>query len=352
LPTTAILHDNTKHSSTTTAMASITTQLSVPGGFPDVLRDYTRELLRAQPDNIYEWSAAYFGSSVGEEVGDPTLQLDLVALKARIEDMFGAADQGNKGYLSRKEAHDLIATLSPEFKLSESDISQIMAEADENDDGEIEFGEFIPLALEVFESLYAKTEVHRQQELAYLEAEDLLLHGLSQQELEETLHGYFQEADSNGNGTLSRKEFRNVLKESGMGFTRKELNAIMHQVDINGDDVISYQEFVPVALALCRDILARELVAGKLPTQEAEAAAYIMDLFQAADVENTGYLQQDRLMPLLEGADLGLSHVQLNAIVSEARADDNESVQYGDFAIMAAQMFVKIFDFRVAENEA
>ena len=57
-------------------------------------------------------------------------------------------------------------------------------------------------------------------------------------------------------------------------------------------------------------------------------------------------------MPLLEGADLGLSHVQLNAIVSEARADDNESVQYGDFAIMAAQMFVKIFDFRVAENEA
>lgn len=50
-----------------------------------------------------------------------------------------------------------------------------------------------------------------------------------------------------------------------------------------------------------------------------------MDLFQAADVENTGYLQQDRLMPLLEGADLGLSHVQLNAIVSEARADDNES---------------------------
>jgi len=106
-------------------MASMTTSLAVPEGFPGVLRDYTRELLRAQPENIYEWSANYFSINSGSDSattggasgGDQSLQLDLVALKARIEDMFAAADQGNKGYLSRKEAHDLIQTLSPEFKV-------------------------------------------------------------------------------------------------------------------------------------------------------------------------------------------------------------------------------------------
>ena len=50
------------------------------------------------------------------------------------------------------------ALLSGDFKLTDADIRQIMAEADENEDGLIEFGEFIPLALEVMEALYAKSE--------------------------------------------------------------------------------------------------------------------------------------------------------------------------------------------------
>jgi Ca2+-binding EF-hand superfamily protein len=335
-------------------MASMTTQLSIPDGFPDILRDFTRELLRAQPENIYEFAAEYFGANINStgEGGDPNLELDLPGLKIRIEELFTAADKGGKGFLSAVEAHALIATLGPEFNLTESDIKYIMAEADQDHNGQIEFCEFIPLALEVFESLYAKTEVHRQQELALIEAEELLLHGLSQEELEETLYGYFQEADTNGDGTLSRSEFKKVLKDSGIGFTRKELNSIMYQVDVNKDDVISYQEFVPVALALCRDILARELVAGKLPTQEAEAAEFIMQKFEEADVENTGFLSIDQLGPILSSADLGLSHVQINAIVSEARPDDEGNVQYGDFAVVASQMFVKIFNYRVAENNS
>ena len=334
----------------------MTTQLSIPDGFPEMLRTFTLELLRAQPDNIYEFGASYFGNQTSNNssspAGDSTLQLDLPALKNRIEMMFASADQGQKGFLNPREAHDLIATLGPEFSLTESDIKYIMAEADTDMNGQIEFGEFIPLALEVFESLYAKTEIHRQQEAAFLEAEELLLHGLSQEELESTLHGYFMEADVNNDGTLSRLEFKNVLKDSGMGFTRKELNSIMSQVDVNGDDVISYQEFIPVALALCRDILARELVAGKLPTQEAEAANFLISLFEGSDQENSGYLHVDSLGPLLTTADLGLSRVQITAIVSEARSDDEGNVQYGDFAIVAAQMFVKIFDFRLAENSA
>ncbi len=217
--------------------------------------------------------------------------------------------------------------------------------------------EFIPLALNVFESLYAKTELHRQQEAAFSMAEDMLLHGLTREELEATLHEVFAQADQNGDGTLSRVEFRTVLKEAGMGFTRKELNAIMHEVDVNGDGVISYKEFVPVAMALCRDVLAREIVAGKLPAKEAEAAEFLMALFEAADSSAngdaaTGFLPQADLQQLLASADLGLSTVQLNAIVSEARADDQGMVAYQDFAVSAATMFSKIFDFRVAENDA
>jgi hypothetical protein len=32
----------------------------IPGQFPDVLHDFVREVLRDQPENIYEYGAAYF----------------------------------------------------------------------------------------------------------------------------------------------------------------------------------------------------------------------------------------------------------------------------------------------------
>ena len=32
----------------------------IPGQFPDILHDFVREVLRDQPENIYEYGAAYF----------------------------------------------------------------------------------------------------------------------------------------------------------------------------------------------------------------------------------------------------------------------------------------------------
>ena len=32
----------------------------IPGSFPDILHDFVREVLRDQPENIYEYGAAYF----------------------------------------------------------------------------------------------------------------------------------------------------------------------------------------------------------------------------------------------------------------------------------------------------
>jgi hypothetical protein len=32
----------------------------IPGDFPDMLHDFAREVLRDQPEDIYEYGAAYF----------------------------------------------------------------------------------------------------------------------------------------------------------------------------------------------------------------------------------------------------------------------------------------------------
>ena len=68
-----------------TSMASITATLALPDGFPDVLREYTRELLRDQPADIYAWSAAYFGARAPAADLPVALELDLDGLRAQIE---------------------------------------------------------------------------------------------------------------------------------------------------------------------------------------------------------------------------------------------------------------------------
>ena len=36
--------------------------MPIPGDFPDLLHDFAREILRDQPDDIYEYGAAYFAA--------------------------------------------------------------------------------------------------------------------------------------------------------------------------------------------------------------------------------------------------------------------------------------------------
>jgi len=55
----------------------------IPGSFPDILHDFVREVLRDQPENIYDYGKAYFTAldevserdvtSVGRSLGDGRL---------------------------------------------------------------------------------------------------------------------------------------------------------------------------------------------------------------------------------------------------------------------------------------
>ena len=122
----------------------------------------------------------------------------------------------------------------------------------------IDFNEFLPLALSIFEAIYAKQDLHKHEEEAVSKASDLLLHGMTRQELS-MLHTLFDQADTEGKGYLDRQQFGTVLKNSDLGFTRREINTLMHQVDENEDGVIEFSEFVPWLSRLCVGIMARSL---------------------------------------------------------------------------------------------
>ena len=67
--------------------------------------------------------------------------------------------------------------------------------------------------------------------------------------LESAMLESFLAADTNGDGVLNEKEFKQCLEGLWLDNTRltkKEVNMIFASVDVNADGTISYAEFVPL----------------------------------------------------------------------------------------------------------
>lgn len=66
-------------------------------------------------------------------------------------------DEDQSGFLDRQEFKKCLA--SARLGLTSREINTIMAEVDENEDGVIEYGEFMPLAIELLQSMQVSGEV-------------------------------------------------------------------------------------------------------------------------------------------------------------------------------------------------
>ena len=86
---------------------------TVPKDFPSVLKAFTREVLRSQPGNIYEFVAAYFSElmsqSQQEVEGGPMERLSPEQMEQVLVQLFREADVDGNNVLSL-----------PEFKVTHS----------------------------------------------------------------------------------------------------------------------------------------------------------------------------------------------------------------------------------------
>jgi calmodulin len=61
---------------------------------------------------------------------------------------------------------------------------------------------------------------------------------------EEEMREAFQIFDSDGNGTISAEELRQIMKNLGENLTDEEINDMVNEADLDGDGEIDYMEFV------------------------------------------------------------------------------------------------------------
>jgi len=339
-----------------------------------LLKSFTREILRAQPDSIYEFGAQYFsqlieeqktgGKATGEgpstsgaaisSVQQAAAELDLSSLTPSelepiILRLFIEADLDGSGYLDRHEFANVLR--SANLNLNERHVRQILAEADENEDDVIQYKEFLPVMVDILQGIKAKEQARsmmsKVEDLVRNEVEDMLLHGLTKPELEALMLRVFRKADADKSGMLSRREFKDCLMAAELGLTRKDINLLLFSVDVNGDGMVSYNEFIPVCFQVLVERFKDEIVVSDILTNQDGLQGMLLRSFQEVDQDGTGLLAPAMVKQVLKDLSfqmLGLTTLQLVTLVSQAPTDSRGLVQYVQFVPIAASMIYAMYD--------
>ncbi|GAQ80608.1 troponin C [Klebsormidium nitens] len=340
-------------------------QIAVPDGFPILLKDFAREVLRQQPENIYTFGAQHFQRLHAQQQAGATQSSDAAAAASNgrpdvswlsaseLEDLilshFLKADSDRNGYLDPREFAAAMEQ-SGLFR-SEAELLNVLAECDENEDGNIQYREFLPIMVQVIHGMRAKALLAASRNADEAQARSTvqtqLLHGMPRAELEAMMRGVFRAADVNGDRRLDRKEFKNCLRHADVGLTRQEINLLLAKADRNGDGSISYEEFLPLCFNILVERFSDELVREKQARSADDIEVLLVQAFAAEDRERTGLLLQRQIKGVLtdlsrEG--LGLTRMQVLTLMSEAEPDEEGYVNYRRFASGAAHMIHSLVD--------
>lgn len=334
-------------------------QFTIPEGFPQLLKTFSREVLRCQPANIYKFGARYFAQLVEARQAEAEeamraeeqsiFDMTVEELQDFCLDLFIEFDIDQNGYLDRKEFKAVMK--SAKLGLTNKEIRKIMAEADEDGNGRIEYREFVPLMVDIIHSLKAKEEALAAQEATDQrtreEVEMHLLHGLPREELEAMMKGVFEMADVDGNGTLSQAEFKECLKSAELGLTRKEINLLLSECDVDGDGRVSYTEFLPLCFNVLVERFKEQVISNQALQSTDGLQQALLQEFETQDLVGAGVLSVSKVKKCLASVSselIGLTRLQILSIMSEAAPDADSNVDYVKFSVTAANMIYTMVD--------
>lgn len=135
---------------------------------------------------------------------------------AELKEIFRSFDRNNDGSLTQLELGSLLRSLG--LKPSSDDLETLIQKADTNNNGLVEFSEFVALA--------APELLHSQSPYS-----------------EDQLKQLFKFFDSDGDGYITAAELAHSMAKLGHTLTAEELTEMITEADTDGDGRISFQEF-------------------------------------------------------------------------------------------------------------
>ena len=136
-----------------------------------------------------------------------------------LQDIFDQFDKDKDGKISGKELANAMFSMGQ--NPTDDEINEMMREVDLNQDGKIDFDEFITLMM--------KSSPDTQTEDEVINA--------------------FRVFDKEGNGLISSAELKHIMMTIGDKMTEEEADEMVNEADIDEDGMINYEEFVRMMMA-------------------------------------------------------------------------------------------------------
>lgn len=154
---------------------------------------------------------------------------------------------------------------------------------------------------------------------------------------ESQLEGYFKRvftiADADGNGTLDKEEMSTLISATGFNFSDAKVQEIIAAADANMDGLISYEEFVPLMIAMLRP---KKLNAGNYSDEQLET--YFMRIFSAADLDGNGVLDSFEVANLLLKTGFRFTEDEVGELVKAADTNNDGVLSYKEFVPLMIEM--------------
>ncbi|KAG6512462.1 calmodulin-like [Zingiber officinale] len=137
---------------------------------------------------------------------------------AFFKEAFSLFDKDGDGCITTKELGTIMRSLGQ--NPSEAELRDMISEVDADQNGTIDFLEFL----------------------------NLMTRKIKDADSEEELMEAFKVFDKDSNGFISAQELRHVMANLGEKLTDEEVDEMIREADIDGDGQVDYQEFVQMML--------------------------------------------------------------------------------------------------------
>lgn len=307
------------------------------------------ELTASRTLTIHE---AVLSSGLSEQVSKSDWD-DAHDLQEMLLTCFHEADVNGNGTLSQDEFKMLLE--DSELGLSAAELELLVSEADENDDAEINYEEFLPIAIDLLQSFKARRYAKRLQEQVDERVTEATLTALYGPETEHAVakaEALFREADAKtSTGALSRPEMRRCLKHPEVNLTRSEQNTLVKAMPVDALGKVMYGKFREKLFEVKYTTIRRETLEKEAsPTERALLELCREQERLVSDDNDTGLVTATQMHGVLAHPKGGLGRLQVTSIMSEAHVVDG-FVDYWKFVPFAAKTIERMHDPAVMKEK-
>jgi Ca2+-binding EF-hand superfamily protein len=285
---------------------------------------------------------------------------ELMDSERQLIDWFDAADADGKGYLNAQEFYMLVRSKAGDLGLTDDEIAVMLSYADENEDGVIEYKEFVPMAAEMMQNVEARrlaVQVMQDRDLVAEEAANRELYSLEMQYTVELILTRLASCDPDGTGIVSRGDFYRAISHRKIGLMRHEINLVMSNCtpagevegksgDGSGEPRVNYGNVMQLLLAV-RHHTARQAVLSQSQTGLEKT---LMNACMSSDPSGTGMIRLVDMKAVLANLrGVLINRLQLYSLLADAEitwdaASECDVLDYQAFVPRAAVALQIMFD--------